>query len=741
MKEWKEFKSGKWMKEIDVRDFIQHNYTPYEGNDEFLALATERTKTLWSEVLELMKEERDNGILGVETKKVSKITSHGPGYIDKELEQIVGLQTDKPLKRGIIPFGGLRVVKKALDAYDYELDKQTEEIFSDYRKTHNEGVFDTYTDDMKKARKSGVITGLPDAYGRGRIIGDYRRVALYGIDRLIEEKKNEKKQLEMEYMESRVVRLREEIAEQIKALHELKEMAEGYGLDISRPAANGKEAVQWTYFGYLGAIKEQDGAAMSLGRVSSFLDIYFERDIKNGVLTEVEAQEIVDHFVMKLRMVRFLRTPDYNQLFSGDPTWVTEVIGGVGVDGRTLVTRTSYRILHTLYNLGPAPEPNLTVLWSIKLPENFKRYCSKVSIDTSSIQYENDDLMRESFGDDYGIACCVSAMKIGKQMQFFGARANLAKAMLYAINGGKDEKSGQQIGPEYAPITSDYLDYDEVMRKFDQVMDWLTQLYINTLNIIHFMHDKYNYERLQMALHDKDVLRTSACGIAGLSVVADSLSAIKHAKVRVVRNEEGLAVDYEVEGNYPAFGNNDDRVDDIATDIVKIFMNKLRKHKTYRSSVPTLSILTITSNVVYGKKTGSTPDGRKGGEPFAPGANPMHGRDEKGAVASMASVAKLPYEHCEDGISYTFSIVPNALGKNEEDRVGNLAGILDGYFHGSGHHINVNVLNKETLMDAMEHPEEYPQLTIRVSGYAVNFTKLTREQQLDVIKRTFHERF
>ncbi|WP_432401795.1 formate C-acetyltransferase [Wukongibacter sp. M2B1] len=741
MKEWKEFKSGKWMKEIDVRDFIQSNYKPYEGNEEFLAPATDRTKSLWNKVLELMKEERDKGILGAETEKVSQITSHGPGYIDKELEQIVGLQTDEPLKRGIIPFGGLRVVKKALNAYNYELDEQTEQIFLHYRKTHNEGVFDTYTDDMKKARKSGVITGLPDAYGRGRIIGDYRRIALYGVDRLIEEKKNEKKQLEMEYMESRVVRLREEIAEQIKALHELKEMAEGYGLDISHPARNGKEAVQWTYFGYLGAIKEQDGAAMSLGRVSSFLDIYFERDIKNGNLSEDEVQEIIDHFVMKLRMVRFLRTPEYNQLFSGDPTWVTEVIGGMGVDGRTLVTKTSYRILHTLYNLGPAPEPNLTVLWSVRLPENFKKYCSKVSIDTSSIQYENDDLMREHFGDDYGIACCVSAMKIGKQMQFFGARANLAKALLYAINGGKDEKSGKQIAPELAPITSDYLDYDEVMRKFDLVMDWLAQLYINTLNIIHFMHDKYNYERLQMALHDKDVLRTSACGIAGLSVVADSLSAIKHSKVRVIRDEDGLAVDYEVEGDYPAFGNNDDKVDDIAADIVKTFMNKLRKHKTYRSSIPTLSILTITSNVVYGKKTGSTPDGRKGGEPFAPGANPMHGRDEKGAVASMASVAKLPYEHCEDGISYTFSIVPNALGKNDKDRIGNLAGILDGYFHDSGHHINVNVLNKETLIDAMEHPEEYPQLTIRVSGYAVNFIKLTREQQLDVIKRTFHERF
>lgn len=741
MKEWKGFNKGKWIEEVDVRDFVQKNYTPYEGDESFLAEATDRTEKLWGKVLEHMREERDKGVLDADTKKVSSITSHAPGYIDKELEQIVGLQTDKPLKRGIIPFGGLRVVRKALNAYGYELDSQTEEIFLNYRKTHNDGVFDAYTDDMKKARSSGIITGLPDAYGRGRIIGDYRRVALYGVDRLIEEKKLEKKQLEMEYMESKVVRLREEIAEQIKALHELKEMAKSYGFDIAYSAKNGKEAVQWTYFGYLGAIKEQDGAAMSLGRVSTFLDIYFERDLKNGELSEKEVQEIIDHFIMKLRMVRFLRTSDYNELFSGDPTWVTEVIGGMGVDGRTLVTKTSYRILHTLYNLGPAPEPNLTILWSVNLPESFKRYCSKASIDTSSIQYENDDLMRESFGDDYGIACCVSAMKIGKQMQFFGARANLAKAMLYAINGGKDEKTGEQIGPEFAPITSEYLEYDEVMRKFDQIMDWLAQLYINTLNIIHFMHDKYNYERLQMALHDKDVLRTSACGVAGLSVVADSLSAIKHSKVKLIRNKEGLAVDYEVEGKYPAYGNNDDNVDSIAVNIVKTFMNKLRKHKTYRSSIPTLSILTITSNVVYGKKTGSTPDGRKAGEPFAPGANPMHGRDEKGAVASMASVAKIPYEHSEDGISYTFSIVPKALGKSEEDRVKNLVGILDGYFHDSGHHINVNVLNKETLMDAMEHPEKYPQLTIRVSGYAVNFIKLTREQQLDVLKRTFHERF
>lgn len=741
MKEWQDFEKGRWMKEIDVRDFIQKNYKPYEGDESFLAGPTERTKKLWNKVLELMNEERKKGILDAETKKVSTITAHAPGYIYKELEQIVGLQTDKPLKRGIMPFGGLRVVKKALESYGYELDKETEEIFLKYRKTHNDGVFDAYTDEMRRARSSGVITGLPDAYGRGRIIGDYRRVALYGVDRLIEGKEEEKKQLEMDYMEPHIVQIREEITEQIKALHELKEMAKSYGYDISRPAANAKEAVQWTYFAYLGAIKEQDGAAMSLGRVSTFFDIYIERDIKNGVLTEEEAQELIDHFVMKLRMVRFLRTPEYNQLFSGDPTWITEVIGGMGIDGRTLVTKTSYRILHTLYNLGPAPEPNLTVLWSTRLPENFKKYCAKVSIDTSSIQYENDDLMRQWYGDDYGIACCVSAMKIGKQMQFFGARANLAKALLYAINGGKDEKTGIQVGPEFAPITSEYLDYDEVMRKFDQVMDWLAQLYINTLNIIHYMHDKYAYERLQMALHDKDVLRTSACGIAGLSVVADSLSAIKYAKVKVIRNEEGLAVDYEVEGEYPSFGNNDDRVDEIAVDIVKNFMNKLRKHKTYRDSIPTLSILTITSNVVYGKKTGSTPDGRKAGEPFAPGANPMHGRDKRGAIASMASVAKLPYEHAEDGISYTFSIVPKALGKDKEERINNLVGILDGYFHDTGHHINVNVLDKETLLDAMEHPEKYPQLTIRVSGYAVNFIKLTREQQLDVIKRTFHERF
>lgn len=739
--QWRNFREGNWVKEIDVRDFIQKNYAPYDGDDSFLAGPTKRTLKLWDKVMELTKVEREKGILDAETKIPSGITSHGPGYLDKELELIVGFQTDKPLKRGIMPFGGIRVVEKALNAYGYELDPATKEIFKSYRKTHNDGVFDAYTEEMRKARHSGIITGLPDAYGRGRIIGDYRRVALYGVDKLIEEKQKEKRQLALEHMESGVIRLREELSEQIKALHELKEMAQSYGFDISQPASNAKEAIQWTYFAYLAAIKEQDGAAMSIGRVSTFFDIYIERDLKEGILTEEEAQELIDDFVMKLRMVRFLRTPAYNELFSGDPTWVTEAIGGMGLDGRTLVTKTSFRILHTLNNLGPAPEPNLTVLWSNHLPENFKKFCAKTSINTSSIQYENDDLMRRWYGDDYGIACCVSAMRIGKQMQFFGARANLAKALLYAINGGKDEISGEQVAPPFAPITSEYLDYDEVMSKFDQILDWLSLLYINTLNIIHYMHDKYAYERLQMALHDMDILRTSACGIAGLSVVADSLSAIKYSKVKVIRNEQGLAVDYEVEGEYPAFGNNDDRVDSIAYSIVKNFMNKLRKHKTYRDSIPTLSILTITSNVVYGKKTGNTPDGRKAGEPFAPGANPMHGRDKNGAIASMASVAKLPYQHAEDGISYTFSIIPKALGKNLDERINNLVGLLDGYFHDGGHHINVNVFDKETLLDAMDHPEKYPQLTIRVSGYAVNFIKLTREQQLDVINRTFHERF
>lgn len=741
-KGWENFTKGKWQTEINVRNFIHLNYTPYLGDESFLAGPTENTKALWDEVSRLKVEELEKGILDTDTKLISTINSHEAGYILKDKESIVGLQTEKPLKRAIMPFGGIRVVENSLHAYGYELDPATAEIFHNkYRKTHNDGVFDAYTEDMLAARKSGIITGLPDAYGRGRIIGDYRRLALYGADFLIAQKEEEKKQLQINYFNSQLIRAREEISEQIYALNELKDMAKSYGYDISQPAQNAHEAIQWTYFAYLAAVKEQNGAAMSLGRTSTFLDIYIERDIANGTLTEETAQEMIDHFIMKLRMVRFLRTPDYNDLFSGDPTWVTEVIGGMDLDGRPLVTRTSYRYLHTLYNLGAAPEPNLTILWSKNLPENFKKYCAKVSIDTSSIQYENDDLMREWHGDDYGIACCVSAMRIGKQMQFFGARANLAKALLYAINGGKDEKSGAQIAPEFAPITGDYLEYDELMRKFDQMMDWLSQLYINTLNIIHYMHDKYAYERIQMALHDKDIIRTSACGIAGLSVVTDALSAVKHSKVKIIRNADGLAVDYEVEGQYPAFGNNDDRADDIAKEIVNRFMNKLRKHKTYRDSIPTLSILTITSNVVYGKKTGSTPDGRKSGEPFAPGANPMHGRDVKGAIASMASVAKLPYKDAEDGISYTFSIVPGALGKDMDNRTTNMVGLLDGYFNDGGHHINVNVFDRETLMDAMDHPEKYPQLTIRVSGYAVNFIKLTREQQLDVINRTFHERF
>lgn len=727
--------------EINVRDFIVANYTPYDGDESFLAPPTEKTKKLWAELQERMKEERARGgVYDIDEKTVSTIVSHKPGYINKELEEIVGLQTDEPLKRAIMPFGGIRLVRTALEAYGRQLPDDIEQIFK-YRKTHNDGVFDVYTDEMRRARKCGIITGLPDAYGRGRIIGDYRRVPLYGVDALIEQKRREKESFVFDTMDEMEIRQREELSEQIKALEELKEMAASYGFDISRPAEDIKEAIQWLYFGYLAAVKDQNGAAMSIGRISTFLDIYAERDLKSGKYTEEQIQEFVDHFIMKLRIVRFLRTPAYDQLFSGDPTWVTESLGGMCVDGRHMVTKMTYRFLHTLTNLGPAPEPNLTVLWSTRLPENFKRYCAKMSIVTSSIQYENDDIMRPKFGDDYGIACCVSAMKIGKQMQFFGARANLAKALLYAINGGRDEVTGMQVGPEFAPITSEYLDYDEVVKKFDTVCDWLAKLYINTLNCIHYMHDKYCYERLEMALHDVNIVRTMACGLAGLSVVADSLSAIKHAKVKVVRNEEGLATDFIVEGDYPKFGNNDDEIDQIAVNIIKAFMNKLRRHKTYRDSIPTLSVLTITSNIVYGKKTGSTPDGRKHGEPFAPGANPMHGRDTKGCVASMKSVAKLPYDYAEDGISYTFSIVPGALGKTDDDRVTNLAGLLDGYFGDTGHHINVNVINKEVLMDAMEHPEKYPQLTIRVSGYAVNFIKLTREQQLDVLHRTFHERF
>ncbi|MCL2618314.1 MAG: formate C-acetyltransferase [Defluviitaleaceae bacterium] len=738
--EWTGFKSGNWEAEVDIRDFIQTNYTPYAGDETFLEGPTDSTKELWQNILGLYKIENRQGVLDVETKIPSTITAYGPGYINKDIEQIVGLQTDKPLKRAIMPFGGLNVVKSALESYGRELDKDTEQVFRQYRKTHNDGVFDVYTQEMLRARRSGIITGLPDAYGRGRIIGDYRRVALYGTDKLIEAKQQDKQGLDFSGMNESTIRLRENISENIRSLKELTQMAAGYGFDISRPAATAKEAIQWTYFGFLAAIKQQDGAAMSLGRVSTFLDIYIERDLRSGVLSEARAQELIDHFVMKLRMVRFLRTQEYNNLFSGDPTWVTEVIGGMSEDGRTLVTKTSYRVLHTLYNLGPAPEPNLTVLWSVNLPQNFKDYCAKASIDTSSIQYENDDLMRGFWGDDYGIACCVSAMRLGKQMQFFGARANLAKALLYTINGGRDEKSGEQVGPEFAPITTEYLDYDEVTRKFDQVMEWLAGLYISTLNVIHYMHDKYNFESLQLALHDKDILRTQATGIAGLSVVVDSLSAIKHARVRVVRNESGLAVGYDIEGDYPAFGNNDNEINKIASDLVKNFMTRLKKHATYRDAVPTTSILTITSNVVYGKKTGATPDGRKDGEPFAPGANPMHGRDKKGAIASLASVSKLPYNYALDGISYTFSIIPSALGRTPEVRVSNLVGIMDGYFGDNGHHINVNVFDRETLLDAMEKPELYPQLTIRVSGYAVNFVKLTKEQQLDVLHRTFHER-
>ena len=739
MNAWQGFKEGRWTKEIDVRGFIQANYTPYEGDDSFLAGATENTKQLWEEVMELFKKERENGgTLDVDTKTVSAIDAYAPGYINKDKEKVVGLQTDAPLKRAIMPEGGIRMVESSCEAYGFKCDPLVSEIFTKYRKTHNQGVFDAYTTEMRAARKSGIITGLPDAYGRGRIIGDYRRVALYGVDRLIEDKNEQKLSLEVSCMDEDTIRLREEISDQIKALQALKRMAESYGFDISKPATNSREAVQWLYFAYLAAIKDQNGAAMSIGRTSTFLDIYFERDLKAGTITEEEVQELMDHFVMKLRMVKFLRTPDYNELFSGDPTWVTESIGGMGVDGRTLVTKNSFRVLNTLYTIGPSPEPNLTVLWSKDFPQGFKDFCSKVSIDTSSVQYENDDLMRPYWGDDYGIACCVSAMRIGKQMQFFGARVNLAKTLLYAINGGVDEKSGVQVGPRFEPITSEYLDYDEVMAKLEPFTDWLANLYVNTLNVIHYMHDKYSYEALEMALHDRDVFRTMACGIAGLSVAADSLSAIKYAKVKTIRNEAGIAVDFEIEGDYPKYGNNDDRVDDIAVYLVESMMNKIRKNKTYRNSVHTQSVLTITSNVVYGKKTGNTPCGRRAGAPFAPGANPMHGRDNSGALASLASVAKLPYEHSQDGISNTFSIVPGALGKDMDERVNNLSAMMDGYFGDGAHHLNVNVFDRATLEDAMEHPEKYPQLTIRVSGYAVNFIKLTKEQQLDVINRTFH---
>lgn len=737
---WDGFRTGNYAKEIDVRDFILQNYTPYEGDSSFLAAPTERTKKLWDKVLALYQEERARGgVYDVDEKTISTITSHGPGYIDRELEQIVGLQTDEPLKRAIMPFGGINMVIKSAEYYGKKVPEDIEYTFRHIRKTHNDGVFDVYTPEMRRARKAGVITGLPDGYGRGRIIGDYRRVPLYGVDALIADKKNQMRLLELDVITEDAIRAREEINDQIEALFSLKEMAEKYGFDIGRPAVTAKEAVQWLYFAYLGAIKEQNGAAMSIGRISTFLDIYFERDLRAGRLTEDTAQEIIDHFVMKLRMVRFLRTPEYDALFSGDPVWVTESLGGMGIDGRTMVTKTSFRMLHTLTNLGPAPEPNLTVLWSTNLPRGFKDYCAQVSIRTSSLQYENDDLMREYWGDDYGIACCVSAMRIGKQMQFFGARCNLAKALLYAINGGKDELTGMQVAPAFDAVSGDVLDYKEVMARFDMLMDWLAKLYINTLNAIHYMHDKYCYEALEMALHDKDILRTMACGIAGLSVAADSLSAIKYATVRPIKNEQGIITDFAVEGDYPKFGNDDDRVDSIAENLVKLFMEKLEKQQTYRRAKQTLSVLTITSNVVYGEKTGNTPDGRKKGEPFAPGANPMHGRDTLGALATMNSIARLPYKYAQDGISYTFSIVPRALGKTEQARIANLTSMLDGFFAQRGHHMNVNVFDRELLLDAMEHPEKYPQLTIRVSGYAVNFVKLTRKQQLDVINRTIHE--
>ena len=738
--EWKEFKGGRWETEIDVRDFIMNNYTPYDGDDSFLKGPTADTTALWNEVLELSKKEREaGGVLDMDTKVVSTILSHGPGYLDKEKETIVGFQTDKPFKRALMPYGGIRMAKQACEDNGYHLDPEVEEFFTTHRKTHNAGVFDAYTPEMRACRSSHVITGLPDAYGRGRIIGDYRRVALYGVDRLIEDKEFQKATTPS-VMLADVIRDREELSEQIRALKELKAMAGIYGCDISKPAANVQEAIQAVYFAYLAAVKQQNGAAMSLGRTSTFLDIYAERDLRNGVFTEEQIQEFVDHFVMKLRLVKFARTPDYNNIFAGDPTWVTESLGGMSTDGRHMVTKMSYRYLHTLDNLGASPEPNLTVLWSHNLPANWKKYCAEISIKHSAIQYENDDVMRPVHGDDYGIACCVSSMRIGKEMQFFGARANLAKCLLYALKGGVDEMNGHQVGPKYRPITSEYLDYDEVMEKYMDMMKWLAGVYVNALNIIHYMHDKYCYESLEMALHDKEVTRWFATGIAGFSVVADSLSAIKYAKVKVIRNEQGLAVDYEVEGDYPKYGNDDDRVDEIAKDILHRFINYIREYPTYRNGIHTTSILTITSNVSYGKNTGSTPDGRKGGEPFAPGANPMHGRDSHGAVASLASVAKIPFMDSQDGISNTFSIVPDALGKNDDQRVTNLVGLMDGYFGKHAHHLNVNVLNRETLLDAQAHPELYPQLTIRVSGYAVNFIKLTRAQQDEVISRTFHER-
>lgn len=745
-KAWEGFNLGKWSEEVDVRDFIQRNYTPYEGDGQFLAPATDATKKLWNEICELSKKEREaGGVLNADTKTVSTLLSHGAGYIDKKLEKIVGLQTDEPFKRALQPFGGVKMAEQALNMYGYELDPEVKRVFGNYRKTHNDGVYDAYTPEMRRARKAHILTGLPDTYGRGRIVGDYRRVALYGVDYLISQKELDKLNMDGDMTPDKV-RDREELSEQIKALKALKGLAEIYGLDISQPAQTAQQAVQALYFGYLAAVKDQNGAAMSIGRNSTFLDIYISRDIANGTLTEAQAQELIDHFVMKLRIVKFMRTKEYNELFSGDPTWVTESIGGMGVDGRTLVTKTAFRILHTLTNLGPAPEPNLTVLWSKRLPEGFKNFCADLSIKTSAIQYESDDLMRPELGDDYCIACCVSGMRVGKDMQFFGARANLAKCLLYAINGGKDEiikdKAGNpmQVSPVFAAVEGDgKLDFNDVKQKFEQMMDWLAGLYVNVLNLIHYMHDKYSYEALEMALHDTQVRRFFATGVAGLSCAADSLSAIKYASVYPVRNADGIVTDFKIEGDYPKYGNNDDRVDELAVWLVKTFMNKIKSHYTYRESVPTMSILTITSNVVYGKNTGNTPDGRRAGQPLAPGANPMHGRDCCGALASLESVAKLPYEYSRDGISNTFSVTPESLGK--EERVNNLVGLLDGYVSDGGYHLNVNVFNRDTLLDAQAHPEKYPQLTIRVSGYAVNFNKLTREQQNDVISRTIHTRF
>ena len=734
-----DFKGRKWREEIDVRDFVQENFSPYTGGVSFLEGPTKRTEGIWEKCSELLWQEHENGgVLDVDVDTVSDINAYKAGYIDRDKEIVLGLQTDAPLKRTLNVYGGIRMAQQAAEAYGYKVNPEISEVFTKYRKTHNDGVFDVYTPELREIRRSGVITGLPDAYGRGRIIGDYRRIALYGVDRLLEAKKADKDNL-IGPMNEETIRLREELSEQIRALEKLKGLGKTYGFDLGRPAENAREVVQWTYLGYLAAIQENNGAAMSFGRVAEFFDIFIERDITEGVLTEEEAQELIDDFVIKLRLARQLRTPAYNELFSGDPLWVTIVLGGIGIDGRPLVTKTSYRILNTLYNLGPAPEPNLTILWSERLPDPFKKFCSQVSKDTSSLQYENDDIMRLNFIDDYSIACCVSAMTPGKDIQYFGARCNLPKTLLYALNGGKDEMTGVQVGPNLTPFQDDILEYDDVLKRFGDFLDWLTEKYVDALNIIHFMHDKYAYEAVQMALHDTEVQRIMGFGVAGLSIIADSLSAIKYAEVKPIRNENGLIVDFEINGEFPKYGNDDDRVDELAVEVVKLFMTKLKQHKLYRNAIHSMSVLTITSNVVYGKKTGTTPDGRKKGEPFAPGANPLHGRDTSGAIASLNSVAKIPYEYCRDGISNTFTVVPDALGKNNEEQADNLSTILDAYFAQGAHHLNVNVLRRDTLLDAVEHPEKYPQLTIRVSGYAVNFIKLTAEQQQEVIARTFHD--